>query len=667
MNTKNVRISALFVLLSACALAQEKDSLRLKKIEKFDFVDKAVGISIQKLDEVVVSDSKFALPKEKSGKVITKITAEELKNKSGQSIAAILNTVAGVEINGNQSAAGKNLGYYIRGGKNSQVLILIDGIPVNDASGISMEYDLRLLPTEQVESIEIMKGAASTLYGTGAATGVINIRLKKSTKKALVGNGYFSVGTNATATNQNQKASDFNQGFSVNGSSNKLTYFAALNSTETKGISQIASPNSNVSYEDDPFSRLNYLAKIGYKVTNKLTLDFFGNYDQIKNDYDGGFDNTGTSDTDLNKTSSKQFRLGFSPKFKYEKGEFILNSSFNKLVRSYDELDTYSNSVGFAQYESRSVNVDGFNKYEVSPFFFLVSGVQYQFHDANSVTPYGNISKENTKFNMIDPYINGVYTSNLGFNLNAGARWNSHSAYGNQLVYNINPSFDFQSLPLKIISSYSTAFVTPSLYQLYSQYGNTQLTSEKNSTLEAGFVTQLCNKKLKWNIVGFYREQTNFIGFYYNPVTYNSNYINIDGLNKAKGIETEIQLALSDKVKWNSNYTFTQVDEALNRLIPKHKINSSLDYKVSESFFWNVNYQYTAARKDAFFDGSTYATTNVNLGSYQLLNCLGRFEIIKNKLSVFGSINNIFNVDFIENIGYSALGRNYKLGLTINL
>jgi len=637
--------------VSACAFAQEKENVASK----------------QELEEVVVSDSKFALPKEKSGKVITKITAEELKNKPGQSIAAILNTVAGVEINGNQSAAGKNLGYYIRGGKNSQVLILIDGIPVNDASGISMEYDLRLLPAEQVESIEIMKGASSTLYGTGAATGVINIRLKKAAKKALVGNGYFNLGTNATATNQNQKAGDFNQGFSINGSSNKLTYFAALNSTETKGISQIAPPNSTIHYEEDPFSRLNYLAKIGYRATNQLTLDFFGNYDKIKNDYDGGFDNTGTSDTNLNKTSSKQFRLGFSPKYKYEKGEFVLNSSFNKLVRSYDELDTYSNSVGFSQYESRSVNVDGFNKYEVSPSFFLVSGVQYQFHDANSLTPYGNIAKENTKFNMIDPYITGVFSSSFGFNLNVGARWNSHSAYGNQMVYNLNPSFDFKSFPLKIISSYSTAFVTPSLYQLYSQYGNAQLTPEKNSTIEVGFETQLCNKKLKWNVVGFYREQTNFIGFYFNPVTYDSNYINIDGLNKAKGIETQVALTLSHNIKWYSNYTYTQVDEALSRLIPKHKINSAMDLKLTERFFWNVNYQYVDARKDAFFDGNTFATTKVNLGSYQLVNTLTRYEIIKNKLALFGSVNNIFNVDFVENIGYSALGRNYKLGLTINL
>jgi vitamin B12 transporter len=574
--------------------------------------------------------------------------------------------VTGVEINGNQSAAGKNLGYYIRGGKNSQVLILIDGIPVNDASGISMEYDLRLLPAEQVESIEIMKGAASTLYGTGAATGVINIKLKKSTKKSVSGNAYFSAGTNATATHQNLKASDFNQGFSVNGKGKKISYFAAMNSTNIKGISQIAPPNPNVNYEDDPFSRLNYLAKIGYHASEQVNMDFFGNYDQIKNDYDGGFDNTGTSDTNLNTTSSKQFRFGFSPKYKYEKGEFVLNSSFNKLVRSYNELDTYSNTVGFSEYESRSVNVDGVTKYEISSSFFLVSGVQYQFHDANSLTPYGNITKENTKFNMIDPYITGVYNSSLGFNLNAGARWNSHSAYDNQLVYNINPSFDFESVTLKIISSYSTAFVTPSLYQLYSPYGNSNLTPEKNSTAELGFETRLDNQKIRWNLVGFYREQTNFIGFYFNPTTNASNYINIDGLNKAKGIETEIHIELSDRLKWNSNYTFTQVDAALDRLIPKHKFNSSLDYSIDDRFFWNVTYQYIDARKDAFFDGNTYATTHVKLGSYRLFNALARYEIVKNKCSVFSSVQNILNVDFVENSGYSTLGRNFKLGLTLN-
>ena len=175
------------------------------------------------------------------------------------------------------------------------------------------------------------------------------------------------------------------------------------------------------------------------------------------------------------------------------------------------------------------------------------------------------------------------------------------------------------------------------------------------------------DKKIKLNAVGFYREQTNFIGFYTNPVTYDSNYINIDGLNKAKGVETELSFALSKKIKWNSNYTFTQVDEALNRLIPKHKVNSSLDFQINSRLFFNVNYQYVDSRNDAFFDGNTYTTQKIVLGSYQLVNSSLRYELVKNRLSIFGAVTNILNADFVENVGYSSLGRNFKFGLNINL
>jgi len=391
-------------------------------------------------------------------------------------------------------------------------------------------------------------------------------------------------------------------------------------------------------------------------------LDFFGNYDKINNDYDGGFDNTGANDVIQNHSKSEQFRFGFLPKYKYNRGEFVLNSSFNKMVRSYDELDSYSGTVGLSQYESRSVNVDAYNKYEIAKSLFLVAGAQYQFHDMNSATPYGGVAKENAKFNMIDPYVTGVYTSGFGLNVNAGARWNIHSEYGNQVVYNLNPSYDFKAFPLKVLASYSTAFVTPSLYQLYSPYGNTALTPEKNTTAEAGFETNLLDKKIKFSTVGFYRKQTDFIGF---SSAY--KYINIEGTNKAKGVETEITLALSQKLKWISNYTFTQVDKALDRLIPKHKVNSSLDYQIFTRTTFNVNYQYVDGRNDAFFDGNTFGTQNVVLGSYQLVNASLNYELIKNRLSLFGAATNLLNEEFFENVGYNTLGRNFKLGLNIKL
>ncbi len=651
MNKKIVRISAVLAFVTTCALAQKQDSVK-----------------VNQLNEVVISDTKFAQSKERSGKVITKITQEELLKKSGQNIAQILSTVAGVEINGNQSANGKNLGYYVRGGKNRLVLILIDGIPVTDASGISFEYDLRLLPVDQVESIEIMKGASSTLYGSGAATAVINITLKKASKKAINGNAYINIGSNNTAQNSKVNGQDFNQGFSVNGTASKVNYLASVNSSESNGMSQIANFDANSDFENDRFSRINYLSKIGFKVSNKLSLDFFGNYDKIKNDYDLSFDNTAFNDTNLNKTTSEQFRFGFSPKYQYAKGEFIVVSSFNKIERNYDDFNIYTPSIDASLYESRSVNVDAFNKYKFSNEFFLVTGANYQFHDMLSQTIYANVAKEGTKFNMIDPYITGVYTSNFGLNLNVGARLNIHSEYGNQLVYNVNPSYSFgKNSDVKVLASYSTAFITPSLYQLYAEYGNLNLKPEKNSTAEAGFEVNLLDKKLNINAVGFYREQNNTIGFYFDNVTFAGQYVTIEGINKAKGIETELSYAVNTKIKLNTNYTFTQVDEALDRLIPKHKINASIDFQASKRLFLNANYQYVDARKDAFFDGTTFAVANVNLSSYRLFNGLIKYELVKSRLIIFGAATNIFNEDFVENIGYSSRGRNFRLGLNINL
>jgi vitamin B12 transporter len=647
---KTVKISAFFALVSTCVLAQEKDSL-----------------SINPLKEVVISDTKFTLKKEKSGKVIEVITADDLAKKSGQSLATVLSQVAGVEINGNQSANGKNLGYYIRGGKNRQVLIMIDGIPVTDASGINIEYDLRLLPVEQVERIEVMKGAASTLYGTGAATGVINITLKKSAKKEIQGNAYVNIGSNNTSENKKYNGQDFNQGISVNGEVKKVNYFAGFNSTETSGMSQIAEP-VGTKYEEDRFSRQNAIAKLGFKATEKLTLDFFGNYDRIKNGYDFAFDNTGFNDTDVNETTSEQVRFGFSPKYKYNKGEFVLNSGFTKIKRDYNELNSWTNTTDYSLYESRSVILDGFNKYNFNNELALIVGANYQFHDMLSQTPFATIENEAAIFNILEGYTTLVYNSSFGLNVNAGVRLNTHSQYGNNVVYNINPSYNFKtSFPLKVLASYSTAFITPSLYQLYSEYGNSDLNPEENATVEAGFETELLNKKIKLSAVGFYRDQNDAIDFFYNPDTFEANYVNVDGKSKAKGVETTVSVALTEKLSLNGNYTFTQVDKVLDRLIPKHKVNASIDFQPTKRTLLNLNYQYLDARNDAFYNGTTFTVDTIQLGSYQLLNALAKYELIQNRLTVFGTVTNIFNEEFVENAGYSTRGRNFRLGVNIVL
>ena len=643
MNKKIVRISALFVLISTCALAQKK------------------GIVLpvaDELKEVVISDSKFALPKEKSGKVIVKITADDLRKRPGQSVAAVLSTVAGVEVNGNQSRNGKDLGLFIRGGRGHQVLILIDGVPVTDASGISLSYDLRLLSADQVESIEVMKGAASTLYGSGAATGVINITMKKAAKKAIAGNVYMNVGTQTTARDKDYSAQDYNQGFSFNGKSEKFNYFASLNSTETTGISEAKPALDTENFEADHFSRVNSIVKFGFTPNKKLALDFFASYDKIKNDFDSG----SFADNADNFASSEQYRVGFSPKYKYTNGEIVLNASANVMDRA---LFNYGS---FSYYKSRSVNADLFNKYSILPELFLVTGAQFQFHEMSNKSDYVDIRTELAHFNMIDPYVTAVYNSDFGFNFNAGARYTIHSMFGNNWVFNLNPSYVIPNTPVKLLASYSSAFIAPSLYQLYSSYGNLNLSPEKDKTLEAGFELELLNKKLNFTAIAFLRDEIDAIGF--DLSTY--KYYSLAGVNKARGFETMFSYQLTSKLKWSANYTFTEMEKQSRVLNPKHKVNSAIDFQATERLAFGVTYQFVSDRYNEY---STYGPapdfeTIVNseiLKDYQLVNANIRYTVIKNRLNLFAAADNILNKDFVEARGFSTKGRNFKLGLHITL
>ena len=641
MIKKVFRLGCFMAFCSFASLAQEKDS-----------------VQINQLNEIVVSDTKFAQSKEKSGKIIEVISSKELSQKSGQSLADVLNQFTGVEINGNQSFNGKNLSYYIRGGRNRQVVIYIDGVPVTDASGIGIEYDLRLLPVDQVAKIEIMKGASSSLYGTGAATGVINITLKKASDKSISGNAFMNFGTQNTSETNKTSVQDFNQGFSVNGTLNKFNYLTSVNHTNTSGISEA----EGVNFEEDTFQRINVLQKFGIKINPKLQFDFFGNYDKIKVSFDNSYGGPNSSSDDLfNNSNSEQFRFGFLPKYKYKSGEFNLNSSFTSIERTINLFSSYTNTTDVYNYASRNINVDAFNKHLFSKEFYLVLGAQFQFFDMFQEDAYTLIEKDFANFNTFDPYATLVYNSNFGLNINAGARLNKHSIYGSQWVYNINPSYNISD-NLKVISSYSTAFITPSLYQLYSPYGNLTLTPEENITLETGFEVSFLNKKMQLSAVGFYRNETNSIGFFYNPVTFISNYINIDGTYYAKGIEAIASYFPTNKLSFSANYTFTETEEALNRLIPKHKANVNLNYDFAKKTSFNLAFQYVSSRNDAYFDNVTYNSESVILDNYSLLNSNLRHELLKDRLQIFVAGTNLLNEKLQESIGYTARGRNFKIG-----
>lgn len=617
------------------------------------------SIPIQKLAEVTVSESRFPLKRSQTGKIVTKITDEDLQKTSGKNLAEVINSVAGIEINGSTSHPGQNLGYSIRGSRNRQVLILIDGIQVTDPSAISSDFDLRLLNVDDVASIEILKGASSVLYGSGAAAATINITLKETETNGFSAKATWVAGTNQSQDNKNYRIDDLYNAYSLGGKTGKISFLTSLSYQDLEGLSAIKTEEN----KPDDFSRINALAKFSIQISPAWKTSVFGNFDRFKSDFDESF---GLTDAD-NQSFSANYRSGISST--YQIGKHTLN-----LNGAYQVVDRDIESSFPSRFNAESWVGDLFGKFVVGQSLYTIIGVNTQHNNMESASiPFGengfvtDIHPSDANFTLVDPYINSVYLGNNGININAGARLNTHSEYGNHWVYNFNPSF---TLPLgenylKILTSYSTAFITPSLFQLFAaDFGNDQLDPERNRTIESGFEFNL-HKKYTLSVLYFNRSEKNFIDFVLvNPDTFESQYQNIPGSFTAEGIEITLESKPFKNLSLLGNYTHTDRKKALRIRIPLNKINLSANYALSEKTNFSLTYQYTDSRDDVFFSTETFASENLELKAYDLLNFYFSHQLDKH-FRLFGSITNIFNEDYEEVFGFTTKGNNLRLGVDL--
>src|SRR5690606_8690207 len=252
------------------------------------FSQQAENEMIESLDEVVLIDSKFELQRENSGKVVTRITAGELEKSRGQNLPEVINRVSGIQINGSRSNEGQNLGYYVRGGRNREVVVMVDGVQLNDASSIANDFDLRLLALDQVASIEIIKGASSTLYGSGASAAVINIITKEPVDRKIGFQYQSMLGTNNTSENNDFNAARFEQAIGVSGRLSKFNYQVNFSNRYSGNMSAVSAPDGE-EFEENPFRKNNLYARLGYEIGENLKFHIYGNLDEFNSSYDDSF------------------------------------------------------------------------------------------------------------------------------------------------------------------------------------------------------------------------------------------------------------------------------------------------------------------------------------------------------------------------------------------
>ena len=616
--------------------------------------------NVEMLNEVVVTATKFNLKKENTGKVIHVITQKQLQQNAGKTVIEILNTIAGIDVKGVNANASEPRSINIRGGRSRQVLVLIDGVPVTDQSAINQEFDLRLLAVNQIESIEILKGASSTLYGSGAATAVINVILKKASKDSVSGSFETSFGTNNSTKTPSSGLADKNQNINLNGTLGNFNFLASFSITGVDGMSS-AKSTTNTVFESDSFYSKNALLKLGYKINDKVNITSFLNYDTFEYDFDAA----AFSDSEVNMGDQEQFRVGIRPNYTYNKGELYMLASINSVKRNFNSFNAFSNTLDSYQYNGESINLDLVNKYEFSNQFQLITGVNYQEHSNNTITPFATIEKDIANFNTLDPYASVVYISNYGLSANIGGRLNMHNVYGNQFVYDGNLAYSLlnsKETSVKLLTSYSTAFIAPSLYQLYDGYsGNIDLNPETNQTFEVGFDATF-KENIQFDVVYFNRKEVDAI--IYNNTTYSYGNSSSD----ASGLELNFRVAATSFLSINSSYTYIDSNnlEDFNDYIPANKFVTGIDITPFENAFLNFTYRNVGER--TIFDRyGSFGTLgdDVILEEYQVLDFMANYKVLEDTVTFFIAATNLLNEDYDDIFGYETRGRNYKVGVRL--
>lgn len=620
--------------------------------------------STKSLNEVVVTATKFPVKQSQTGKVVTVITQQQLQQNRGKVLSEILNTQVGLIVNGTANTFGTNQDVYMRGASAGKTLILIDGVPAYDVSSISTAYDINLLAVEQIERIEILKGSQSTLYGSDAVAGVINVITKKGGDKKI----------GITANLSGGSFNTFKENVSINGTVNKTNYNVQFSQLNSKGFSSAYDQVGNKGFDNDGINESVLRANINQKINDKLGLRFTSQLSKYKADADA----SGFTDEKDYTITSKNNVAGIGADYIAGKTKLHFNYNYNQTARIY--LDDSASVSGFAKYSRGEYNgkaqfAELYTNITATKKIDVLAGIEYRtqqtdedYLSISSFGPYKTALGDSAKVNQFGAYASVVIKNINGFNMEAGLRYNSFNKYGNAVTFSFNPSYVINN-SVKIFGNISSGFKAPSLYQVYSEYRNptTELKPEKSMNYEAGVQYNKGNTNLR--AVYFIRNLTDVIAFYTSP-SFVSYYINADK-QKDKGFELEAAFKL-DKVTFTANYTnvdgFIETkkgskDTAYFNLYrrPAQTINLHAGFEICKNWNMNIGVQTISKRFEAVFNAAP-----IEMPAYYIWNVYSNYQVNKN-ITLFADFKNITNEKYFEVRGYNSRRFNFMAGATINL
>jgi vitamin B12 transporter len=632
------------VLVAGSAMADD---------QKAPEADVAGATGANGVAELVVTATRTAQPIEKVGASVTVLTQPAIEASQAISIVELLAQAPGVSFTRN-GGPGTSTSLNIRGAETQHTVVLIDGVKLNDPSSTQGGFNSGNLLVGDISRIEILRGAQSTLWGSQAIGGVVNIVTADPTAPFT---------TSVDVEGGARQTGYLRAG--IGGAGDKVTWRVAGGFYSTDGFSAWKAGKETDGYQNRGLS-----GRLRYKFSDAVSAEVRSVYSKGKNDFDA-----------FNGDSSEYGRTE----------ELVVYTGLNFAL-----LDgRWNNRVGYAYTDTDRENYNPVQP--TAPMTFDAAGKnkrwEYQgvFALTETISATFGAESERSRMRTRSPStfapnpptttgrvgVDSVYGQLQaevvkGLTLTAGVRYEDHDTYGSHTLGQASAAWALNEGNTVLRASFGQGFRAPGLYELYSEYGNLNLSPEKFDSWDAGVEQRFFGGKARASATWFQREADN-------EIRYNSCSSTADPMcapggvfrygyyrnvlkTKTQGVELIGEIKPVDGLSVTGNYTYTdaQSDSGAskgNQLTrrPKNMGNLAVAYR------WPVGLTTTVAAR---YVGKTYnndANTVVVKG-YTLVDLRAAYTI-NETYEVFGRVENAFDKDYQTILNYGTPGRGAFVGL----
>jgi vitamin B12 transporter len=628
------------------------------------FVMLTTSVIADHIPVIVIAPSQKAQSKSTVGTSVTVFDEAAIAKSNSYFLGDVIGSGSPSLNNFQTGGYGSTSGIQLRGLPKRYSTVYIDGVKQYDPGSPSGDYGFEHLLKDQISRVEILRGNQSSVYGSGAMGGTINITTKRG-KQGFQKSSSYNTGSNGT----------HNLALSMSGADEKNDFYLGLEKFITQGISSMTDND-----EKDGYDNSTVAASYGYKLTDKIKLENNIRYLVGATAFDTISQASVKALEDDEEQVQDEFSLNTSLLFDYNE-QFSNKLTFSK----YNMKRTANLSTGKQDdYKGDRKALSYLGAYNFDLDSGIILGVDTSFETANY--------KSQTSFLKEGATVNSLYadyqkrlTPNLY--LTVGGRQEEHSVAGLENAYRTSLAHLSDDKNLKLKGSYGTAFRFPSLYEMYFVYGAHQkvrddIKAETSKGFDIGFEKAVPDLNLNFDVTYFKTKYFDALEGWSGNTEYAQwgNTKNSTSTTKAEGIEFISKWKTNDSLNFGLNYTYTSTydgaendnpdvisdnDHSQMARVPQHFLNFITNYKIPETKLDLTLRTKVSSRASDYGNANNPghdAFKNVHLGGYAVHDLSLNYDLF-GQYDVFFDLNNILDQRYETALDYSSKERSVNFGI----